>query len=88
MKSETRSFLFPMAEDPVKWAGTIVKTWVHFFLFSSALAYLTFDIVTNAAERGLGRSTYGALFIIFFQILILYGLRKLYLIISVKTKAE
>jgi hypothetical protein len=88
MKSEKAKFLFPMTYDTVRWAGTIVKTWTHFVIFGGLLGYLTFDIVLSAAERGTNRSVYGAVLIVFFQILLLYGLRKLYMIITIEDKSN
>ncbi len=70
---------FPLYADPVTWSGTIVKTWLRFVLFGGTLGWLTFELVTRTTEQGDNQATYGAVFLIFFQIMILYALRRLYL---------
>ena len=84
MKNSTKYFLFPIESDPVKWAGRLVGSWTRFVIWASLFSYLIYDIVMNAGERGPERAIYGALLIILFQLISLYGLRWLYLEVAKK----
>lgn len=69
---------FPIYADPVEWSGTIVKNWFRFFGFGLLLAYITVGVIGRAVEHGMEAARYGISMIVFFQFMILYALRRLY----------
>lgn len=73
---------FPLYADPVEWAGRFVKTWFHFLFWGLILTIATFGTISRAAEHGIDAVRYSKYIIVFFILMLLYALRRLYLRIT------
>ena len=87
MKDKIREFLFPIETNPVRWADRLVGSWTKFFISAGLFSFVTYSLVMRVAERGMDRAIYAAILLIFFQVMLLYGLRWLYLAVA-KDKSD
>ena len=68
-----------IVQDPLKWSGSMVSSWTRFWLFGLFyVAWLIFT-VTQASTYGWRSALGPAVFLINFQLLIFYALRRLFL---------
>ena len=68
--------------DPLKWSGSMVSSWLRFSFFAVFFVSATAFSVYSAAVDG-WRSALGiAFFLAYFQLMLLYALRRLFLIAS------
>jgi ascorbate-specific PTS system EIIC-type component UlaA len=68
--------------DPLKWSGSMVSSWLRFSFFAVFFVSATAFAVYSAAIDG-WRSALGiTFFLAYFQLMMLYALRRLYLIAS------
>lgn len=65
--------------DPMKWVASAVGTKLRFAVTLAALALLVGIAVCDASQFGLRSAAGIALFIVWMQFLLLFGLRAMYL---------
>ncbi len=68
-------------DDPVGWAGSAVRTWTRFWLFSALFIALTCYVVYQAATNGWFSAIGVALYLAANQIMFMYAMRRMYMII-------
>ena len=68
-----------ITQDPVKWSASMVSSWTRLFLFGFIFLAFLIYVAVHAAENGWRSALFVIFFLSFFQLSILYALRRLVL---------
>jgi hypothetical protein len=77
-----------LIHNPVKWSASIVSTWGRFWFFGVFLIAILAGTVGQAASFGWRAAIGGVIFVSAFQLMMLYALRRLFLVASGQSTGE
>jgi hypothetical protein len=74
--------------SPVQWSGSVVKTWMRFWLFAVAMIAVIAVVVYLAAFDGWRAALGAAIFLAMYQLMFLYAMRRMYLQITLAQESK
>jgi len=75
-------YAMSLFNDPVGWAGSTVKTWTRFWLFSACFVAAGGFVVYQAATSGWFSAIGVAFYLAANQVMCMYAMRRMYLLLK------